>query len=441
MNIKGRSIAIFLLLCLLMGSALCAVSCERGGEDNKNPDGNGNEGGNGGQGGDGEGGSADYKITVQDFEGKPAEGVIVKIFKGDEQIKMNLVNGEGSVTFTLDKGDYTFTVDSPEGTKYYYDTELCKLSAVETEVTVKLYNSAVGSIELSAISPVTGKSADYLAYEAGEGGTFASLTKNEMTYFVFTPTRGGVYEFGYESDEELEIGYYGGVFFVQPINQAENLKDGKFTLNVKDSSVSTGSGGTVSYVIGVRNRLDSQVGCVLTITRKGDAEVDIYDAPWTDVRPTDGVLSTEFVEYAKNEGEFTPFDVTDNTLKAVFSEADGCYHLGSENGALIYVRLGEDSEYLASFLTICDTTRVGYYVYNEDGSFSHKESYNALIADYIEAHGNRVPLTKQLADMIVNYGKTQYWWNLTPENIVFGEKVAEVVPENAWLFACGYYAD
>ena len=167
--------------------------------------------------------------------------------------------------------------------------------------------------------------------------------------------------------------------------------------------------------------------------RTSDPSLDIAEIPWIDCEPTKAPVAIDLA----GEGEvavLTDLDITNPNLTVVLG-ADGFYHLGTADGAIVYLRIGTASAYLDSFYDICSVSRFGAYFYNEDGSFDRKESYNLLIEAYYacaDAETGLYPLTEDLAYVIQVMGEYYGWW--TASDSIFG--TTPFVPSVAWLFAC-----
>lgn len=384
-----------------------------------------------------------YKVKAVDaFGNTPDSTVIVCVFKdGEEIIQAPMIRGTAS--FKLEAGEYTFEVMPMEG-EFYYDKALCVLTAEEPEVTVSLceYADETNKEEIYVFDTDGVTHVPYNAVAVGEGATYVKIDRPANTYFIFTPTRGGIYRISYEAKRAVTLGYYGSPHNVLAACPVE-VKDGAFELEVKNEGVNIGNpGGTTQVVIGIRSFTEK--GCILKIERIGNATVDL---PWTDIQADRNAIKVD--SYANSE--FVDFDVTDSSLTVVYNEKDGYYHLNSVDGPVIYVRISSaiiesvtDTEtiykYLPSFVAMCETGRLGKVFYDEDGAIVKKESYNDLLYQYAELCGanGMYPLNKQLAEVIKNIGEHNSWFDLSSELHIFGDDAANIVKENAWLFACAY---
>lgn len=372
-----------------------------------------------------------YTVTVNDANGAPLKNIIVEVFKGTASCGINPTNESGTATFTLAAGDYTFTLTAVGGDEgYTYDESLCVLSAQTRDVTVMMSKTA-SSAPTETLYVGSG---EYLAAHVGEGSTTVTLTANDMTYFLFAPTRAGMFKFSAESSEaETDIGYYGGTFFVQSSKAAEMIDD-YFLINVRATNIG------VVFVIGIKTVDGSAADAMLKIERIGDAETDSADAPWTAVQ-----ADAQYLKSYEGSTGGTLKDVDITSKVTIVKGSDGYYHLGTETGPVVMLRIDSASPYVASFVEICETSPLAAYYYDEDGKFVKKEHYNELISAYLEyVDGNgTVPLNDQLISMVKNVGEHMGWWNEDRANYLFSED-AEGKPINedkdsAWMFACCYY--
>ena len=370
-----------------------------------------------------------YKVTVQNSDDTPASDVIVKVLKGGEELSFKLVGPTGFVTFKLAEDSYTVRIETPSGEALHYDAEAAVLTPAAPEITLTVHETVTATFPLNAPS----KRGDYGSFDAaalGEGQAFISYNSGDYTYVVFTPTRPGMYEFSCEG-EDATLSYHGA-----PINVFEtplaDVVDGKITLAIPAGSIGDSPDATAQFVF----RLEGVgSGCIFTVTRTGDVPKSPYDEPWTVPMPT----AEDLVPYAGvTDGTLTDLDVTNPALTVVLGE-DGYYHLNASDGPVVFIRLSTANPYMADFKTICDTTRICAYLYNEDGSFDRRESYNEMILEYLTVANEDgvVPLNEQLAYMVKTAGDYMGWWNFSDGLDIFGDKIVD--PAIAWLFACAVY--
>ena len=388
-------------------------------------------------------GKATYTISVVDYKGNaPAVDVLIEVQKDGTTVGMKKADASGSVSFELDKGDYTFIPTAAKG-EFYYDAEACVLSAEKTQVSVTLYSVAGNK---QTIYPHFEHIDDRMAYDAAtvsEGATYVRIDRDDMAYYIFAPQRGGIYRISYLADAELTLGYFGDANVVLSESVA-NVQDGAFEVEVQNGSVGTeGAGGTLRMVFGLGSATVDDA--ILIIERIGDPTPILE---WTDYTPTRIPANGERTDYLNHE--LVDISITDPSVKVVYSTADGYYHYGSESGPVVYARISSHGKYLVPFTEICETTRMYKLFYDGSGKLVKKESYNEMVAAYAAAcDGNGVvPLTDDLIYMIKNCAEQMGWFEIDAAgNGVLtadqngnptGVTAANLVKENAYLFVCCY---
>ena len=382
--------------------------------------------------------NADYKVTVTDALGTPyTTGVIVRFLQNGAVVGMQPVNAEGVAVKNLKRGDYTvelfFTGDE---SGYYYNKEGLTVTALQTELSVELSLKATGN---TTTLHANGEEHTNV-YTLTAGSTYVDLTAGKRTYFLFTPTEAGTYKIA-STDANAKIGYYGAPHFVQSLSAAE-VVDNAFSVSISASMIGTGNTGTTTLVIGVDAEAGT-AGTILTIQRTGAPQHTISDEPWTIYQAT-----VQLSKYTLAAGtNLVDFDLTAASVNLVFNETDGFYHLNSADGPVVLVRLAKDSQYLASFKTILDTSPVNRYFFDDSGNFVKKESYDACLQSYIDnadEDSGVYPLTKDLEYIIKNRGEYSGWWD--PQNDLYlfkdeaGVPITGINNEIAWLFMCCYAA-
>ena len=385
-----------------------------------------------------------YTVNVVDHLGNPLNGAVVEILKNGAQEKMKVAK-DGIASFTLPKGDYTVSASLPNG-NYYHAPAL--LSDSVTTVTVQMFLKASDkSEELYAISPITHDVEPYSAKQVTEGYTYVELTPNDMQFFVFRPTRDGIYKVSFLPKNDISIGFYGSPLTVAISDQSRvEVVDNAFELEIRKINIGATPDVTTPYVIGFYSTSEAAKDCVLTIERIGDPPFDPVDVEWMYIRPTDTELDRIKSYLSSNPipagHSFKDLDITNENLTVVYNEADGFYHYNTAEGPVVFVRIASDSPYTEDFIKMCETDNLGSHFYDAEGKFSHKESYNLLLQDYAEIcteADKTCPLNQQLADVLHYIGEAKGWWKVGGVSYLFENTI---VPSNtAWLFACGYYAE
>ncbi len=374
-------------------------------------------------------GEIEYKVAVVDGTGAPyTSGVIVRFMKDGEQAAMQPVDGAGTAVKALPAGDYAvelmFTGNESE---YHYDAEGLAVSASAPELTVTLtYTMGAEPVALMA------QGVEKMAYPVADGSTYVTLTPGERNYFLYTPTVAGTFAFSSDA-EGAAIGYYGAPHFVQEASAAEVVNN-SFSQSIRATMI----GGAV-LVIGIDADANTD-SCILTIQRTGDPEWSVEDEPWQVYEPT-----VDVKPYTLGAGSIQEFDLTASagTYNLVLG-GDGFYHLDSENGPLVLVRLTQDPKYLPCFKNILDRSGVNRYFFDDNGDFLKKETYDQCLLTYIECADEATgtyPLTEDLKYIIQQRGEYAGWWDLNGSYLFVDENgvpVNGINAEIAWLFMCCY---
>lgn len=383
-------------------------------------------------------GEKKYTVSVKDALGNPyTTGVIVQFLQDGKQVAIQPCDGEGVATKKIAKGEYTVAIMSTdENISFYYEEDL-KLTEKDRELEV------VAAYKTSGEPTVLYVGSDECdAYNLSTGCTYVELNAEGRNYFLFTPTEAGNYEFSIADDANVEIGHYGAPHFVQGVNAAEVVKN-KFSISVRADMIGTGDTGTNVYVLGVDSKDEKTTNCVIGIERLGDAVKTLADEPWIIYEKT-----SELKAYTLPAGaQIQEFDLTksEKDYKLVYNEKDGFYHLKSENGPLVLVRLAEDCDYIACFKTILDRSGVNKYFFDKDGEFEKKEDYSQCLLEYIEyvdENEGVYPLTKDLKYIIQQRGDYVGWWDIESNGYIFkdadGNNDPSINSEIAWLMMCCY---
>ena len=388
------------------------------------------------------GGEASYKVNVKNALGDAyTSGIVVQFMQNGEKVAMQAVNKDGVAEKTLAKGEYDIELSFTDNAEAYHYEGGAKVTAKSTEIDVILANVPTGE---TTVIFADGK--EYDTYGVSEGCSYVTLEKNARTYFLFTPTQAGEYEFSIKDSANVEIGYYGAPHYVQAQNTAE-ITDNSFIITVKASMIGTGAGGTSTYVIGIDSKDDKTANTVLAIDRLGDPKKTIEDEPWEIYKATH-----EMTPYTLPEGtELCEFDLEASTdkYKLVLNEEDGFYHMDTKDGPLVYVRLTEDCDYIACFGTIIQKQGILKYFYDGKGTdyenFVKRENYTDCVSKYIECadeNSGVYPLTEDLKYIIQQHGDYAGWWNIEGHGYIFrdmnGNPDSSINAEIAWLLMCCY---
>lgn len=395
-------------------------------------------------------GKIDYKVTVLDPFGAPMSKMVVSIFDGEEQVEMRLTGDDGVAKpkSPLSGDSFTVKVSSTDANKKLaYDESLAVLKDGEEEITIVVYNS-VESLPVMDIWPSSNESGEPTEAPVLSGsGYMVDLVKGE-NYFIFTPVMRGIYTASVSSSAETRIEYRGGPHYVQGSNIASNdsgedvyMSEGSLCFKIRGFNVGGEGGSSSLYVIMIHSSEDAKG--VITFGYTDELSMNLQELPWNEyILPA---APESYVVPGKDAAGFalTDVDITSKTLNIVYNNTDKLYHVGSEDGPVLLVRLTTSSKYLPSIKSISETDPFAVYVFDDNGEFVDKIIYQTMLDQYIAAadpdHGV-VPLDVHLLEAITNYGNasTHGWFGSS--STIFGEDQASVNPALAVYFACCYYA-
>lgn len=412
MNMKITKIVALLLAIVCAFNLL--VACDKGGEDN-----NGNNDNNINQPT-----YTDYSVKVVDGIGNPVSNVMVKFTYPDGTTKTRVTENDGTAQLKNVLADeYKVTIEQGfsdiiiEKSEYVLTADSRELEVIvrDSKITFEIY----GDLE-----------EETYAYSAGVGNYNIPGRKDNATYLVFYAPSNGVYKISLTSEDDgATVGFYGIPMFVQSTHRGDGEYDGRsFELIIHDKNT--------PYVIGVKSTKD--ITSNLVIERIGDAPFDPEYEPWEEVK-----ANGEIADFAPTTGKtLTDFNISDSNITVTLGD-DGYYY--TSDGKLLYIRLGSLSNakyldvslaFIAGFVDSNFGQNIGGYVYDENGEFVGKYSYNSMIGSYYaKCDANGVyPLTAELAAAIKVHGNSAGWWNPQSGNYLFSSVLLN--EENAWLFLC-----
>ena len=370
----------------------------------------------------------EYTVTVADGKGNALSGIEVVFTKSGAEVAKVTTGKDGKATAKLESGEYHFELSGVDS--YYVAVSAESLNASAPAAEVKLIPYAANP---EYIYPDDKNG----IYRVNLGSVRVPVAKGEMRYFLFTPAEGAVYKV-YTDSDKVEVGYYGGSFYVYPNNTGEMEADGSMKLQVLLSQVGN------TLVLGLKSTSASVDECTLTIEKFSDVQVTIEELEWVPYKPDAVVEKIETPAgyiVGMDLAVWTPFDPAATEIPVYFNEKDGYYHLESADGPVLYVRLGSKSSYQEALTTIVGTSNLGVYIYDDNGEFVKKERYNEIIDAYAAAADtkyNVYPLTEDLY-YVLHKLADDGWYDKTSPNYIFSDEGIVVMPFNGWLFACVYF--
>lgn len=375
-------------------------------------------------------------VTVTDYFGVPVPNIEVEVWQAGEISNKKIVDEAGKVEVLLTFGEeYRIVLHNSQGQPYYYDEVVNRVNADTTEITIVLHHVVSDAREILAYSPFADEGTRlYTAYYVDEGSYYVPLVAGDRAYFVFRPSRPGIYRIYEVSGNEMTVGYYGSPINPMPNNLA-TITDGAIELEIQAYHIGQTRETSTPYVLALEAGEEAESG-ILVIEWIGDSQPSLVNQPWVTVLP-----DRELTPFKLGRGILTDLNLGDETLTVVFNEEDGYYHMGTVDGPLVLIRISSASPYVDAFTTMCDTGRLGAYQYDEAGNFLRKETFNELIAQYAaicDEESGVCPLDAQLAYMVQSVGKQKGWWAFDTNQHIFGSVTEPIPVEKAWLFACCY---
>ncbi len=376
-----------------------------------------------------------YTVTVQTPDKKGLANVMVQIYKNDSLLSYGLTDSNGQYKAMLNAAVYNVELSLPETTtKYYYDVGGYAFSLGSYELIIPLVKNLpgtpttnfLGSYNVGAAAPVRP-----LTY-------YVSLQADTWKYFILTAPKEGTYRISV-TDPSAFISYCGADY--RPNKATMDNAVHEYNLSVqKDQYKST------KYIFAVTGTADT----LLSITRVGDPEFDPSyteaDNSWHNgYVPTASAIPTNI----SNPQYVDIKDQTAGQYVPVYNEADGFYHMGTEDGPIIYLDLNDNAPYVSLKVAVCGVegspaggTAFGRYFYDSvSGKFLRREQYDACIREYVEVlrsagcseDGERFyPLTYNLA-YILRTGCVKWWED---EKELYYETFQGYNPDTVWMFAC-----
>ena len=364
----------------------------------------------------------DYCVKIIDGIGNPVSNVIVKFVSADGTSKTRVTEADGIAQLkNVLAGEYKITVEQGFSDAIIEQSEYT-LTAENRDLTI-IVRDGNNTFEIYGEVPE-----GTYAYNVDEGN-YSIPSSDEMTYLVFYAQSSGIYNFSITSDDpNATVGFYGIPMFVQSTHRGDGEYDGKkFEIIIHDTAT--------PYLIGVKS-----VSAVANfkIERVGDAPFDPQYVPWT-VIPASG----EIASFTLPAGTIlTDINISDPGLSVALGD-DGYYY--TSDGKLVYLRISSISTakyldvsiaFIAGLVDQNFGQNFGGYVYDENGNFVGKYSYNSMIEAYYEkCDSNGVyPLTAELAEAIQCHGNSSGWWDSKSGNYLFTDTIID--KDNAWLFLC-----
>ncbi len=354
----------------------------------------------------------DYTVQVVDGEGNPFTNLLVRFDSEDGSVSVTeSVAASGKVTVRLPETNYKVTLVFNAANTMGYEPTTAKLTPDQANITVEVV-PCVG--DAGEIIYVAGN--DYNAINVTLGSFYVDLTDIDIRYFLFTPEESGVYTFT-TTNPNAAMGYWSTSFFAFDCTDSY-VKDNVCTLEVKDVGP--------TYVISVKGG-EGISGTVLKLVRTGDVQENklVYETYEGTETPT-----TPYVANVTGTKTYVDISVEQTIVKG----ADGLYHLGSEDGPVVYLDL-KAARFGISISAVVNNSPMLKYEYDENGKPTKRIDYTACMLSYVnnadETHGVYA-LNDDLITMIQNHGNHAGWYTKGSMSYLFGEE--PVLESSAWMF-------
>ena len=392
----------------------------------------GSEGSGEGSGGE-ENGKKTYTVRLIMGDGTPASSFVVQINKGTEQMGLKRVGEDGTVSFELNADNYEIALMPIGNIRYYADQSQLKISKNTDVAEIMLYSVPDREDSVMIRDSESSNAVETPAYHVDSGAYHSELRDGGYTYFIFTPQERGLYEIGaFNGDTALEIGYFGNPDNPMSFNLSD-VVDGKISLEIRSYNLPSNGGYATRYLIGVKGgNFDTGI---LEI-KKSNTELDYnpQEVEWINYRP-DKAPKQHTVSYANKSVTLMDIDIAGEDITLVLGN-DGYYRLGTADGPIVYVKIDRESKYLGAFSNVAENGQFCSYFYDENGKFTHKESYNEAIAEYAaasDAATGLYPLDEYLREVIIKCGDFLGWWN--PDSMNYRFESVNYNENNVWMFA------
>ncbi len=391
----------------------------------------------------------DYTVTVLDGFGDPMSGVEVSFMNGSAEAAKATTDKNGKAVAKLASGEYTVSVASSDD--YFASAESYKVTDSAPTLEIKLVGFAK---DPEMVYPGERETDTVLAgvYNVSIGSVRVPVEKGKIRYLFFSPKEGAIYHI-YTDSDKVEVGYYGGSFFVSTTNTGTIDENGVLVHEFWHSSVGS------KVVLGLISNSAAVDECTLTIVKAADIEIKDEERPWEQLVPTQ--VPAQKVTTPSGTMKYVPIEINFSTMQGtkeievVYNEKDGYYHLYTADGPVLYVRITQATKYLDPLKTIVMVTNIGKCFYDENGKLIKKESYvDAVHIDTVTYPNNKnpyyskvadakygvVPLNEELIYILKNMGESDWYKKGSPDYIFDNGTIpADVMPQNAWLFACVYF--
>ena len=408
-----------------------------------------------------------YEVTVIDGTGLPVSGDVYVTWQGAGTVQTKIINNaSGTVSAQLPVGTYQIVLTFTGTYKSYrYDEASAAATPANPGISIQI------AAPIKANSPETEYgtgSGDIVTKDVSLGATYVKLDSSQPNYVVFDGTAYCFFrlpiteegKYGATTTNGAPISNWGtNVFFINNQTTEADKEANSFEISMKADNF--GSEDHVQYLIFAVEVTGSHSGTILLLKDLGDVEYTYMDAPFVIFEGTQ-TPAVDFVDGSAVAIEENIFKLTipagqkityvDMLNDLPVKGEDGFYHLGTEDGPILYVDLGENAPYLSLSVMIGAVGRFGTsfknIFFNEDGTPEvnadgtyHKEDYTDALLAYClhrDPETGLYPLTDDLVYMLQHGGKFKGWYTPGSGTYLLEEKEITVDPELLWMFAVCY---
>lgn len=375
-------------------------------------------------------------LTCENQPFYPTEPMFA-LWTGEEGVHMAQFNRLGIAQIADLDGEYRVTLSNlPKG--YTYDINGYSVDNTKMDVTIELFKIVSERDLHSSYTDL------YHCVEVKSMGTYRTVitSASEWIYYEFSPTQQGRYSIESwvdvtANDINPKVMIYMGNSQMKYLLRTQDdggtestyTKNFRYEVSLRQDEL----GHVFTFAVGA-SKIGNTYPVTLDFTIKREGEVSGFGTLYSKVTPrhefTDDTKvkpSGEFTYIYKSNGDI----LSDDNI--FYNPDDDYYHLNSPDGAILYAKIGVDSEIIQT------QSRKGFLDPLISLKFMAKDYYDFI--DYYVFYSNEDgvhPVTPELKDFLFDYSVNQRFFN-------DGNGWAEIhglnsSEEDQWLFNCGYYS-
>ncbi|MBR3685380.1 MAG: hypothetical protein IKL86_03815 [Clostridia bacterium] len=408
-------------------------------------------------------GLATYSVQVSNGVGGGYGDFIVEFLRNGNSVAVKRTDKDGYVYVRLSQAKYTITLVDTQDRGLVYDVSTKELTSTVKSLVIVAANDANNLQTTTIMGADMNVFTTEEAYAIlGEGSYSIDVETSKIVPIVWVAKYAGVYTFTFQSEVGVKMTQHGIPAYVQAhdtTDEKNRISDESFKITIYSFNLANSSdsiGESTPFVIGIKANVIAGNG-ILKIEKTAETPPSHYDVPWTE---NNSILPGEVPfgsELTKNSFTYVKLDGTD---KAVFNPNDGLYHLNSADGKVLYIQL----KYTPATLPDANSSEGNLFSFEalvSNGAFRverldgnqeviSKIDYTAHLnaclekVNALDNEDNRLNnagtyyLTESMIEGLKDYGDYNGWWKESGN--IFGESLASINPEYAWMFAVCYLA-